>query len=115
MLPESLKQIIYSYVRDVNSIKNKNINEEMKDNIRLCIHCNKYKLIQKTCIVCYSDCCISCMYSFDKIYEINDHFSQSTVKWIVKKKNELCRDCCTTWFVETFFDGFYPDDYQLNI
>jgi hypothetical protein len=62
MLPKSLKQIIYSYIRDVNSIQYEKINKEIKDMVKLCAYCNSYKIVKICCRKCLNDCCLSCIY-----------------------------------------------------
>jgi hypothetical protein len=61
MLPLEIESIIYSYVKELESLKYKEINEEIKNNLILCEECQEYKLMMN-CSLCYEDFCLSCTY-----------------------------------------------------
>jgi len=63
MLPVIIENIIYSYIRQVNCLKFKKINKEIKNQLILCHECDKYKLVLSRCRKCCDDYCISCTYN----------------------------------------------------
>jgi hypothetical protein len=68
MFPLEIESIIYSYLKEFESLKYKEINEEIKNNLILCEECQEYKLMMN-CSLCYEDFCLSCTYKY--YYHIN--------------------------------------------
>ena len=109
MLPLSVENIIYSYVRQFNCLKFKKINKEIRHALTLCHECDEYKLILSRCQICCDDYCISCTYN--NHYYINGkvYFNNNVIHCLPCQDNLCCQDYDD---YDQNYDRSYDDYYQ---
>ena len=107
MLPLVIENIIYSYLRQVSCLKNKKINDEIKDNLTLCEECQEYKVIMMRCTMCFCDFCVCCTYKTHYYINGKEYFNN----YIVNCQD--CHDslCCQDYDYDSQYDEY---DWQDN-
>ena len=88
MLPLEIENIIYSYHKDLECLKYKEINEELTEVLLLCRECDEYKLTMMRCKICSDDYCISCTYKNHYYINGKEYFNNHEIH---------CLPCHSSW------------------
>jgi hypothetical protein len=91
MFSKPIENIIYSYIRQVNCLKNKKINIEIKQNLELCNECNEHKLILNYCELCNDNYCISCTYK-NQYYINKTEYLNNNIIYCSCCQDDICFD-----------------------
>jgi hypothetical protein len=106
MLPLVIENIVYSYLKDLECLKYKEINEELTEVLLLCRECDEYKLTMMRCKMCSDDYCISCTYKNHYYINGKEYFNNNII---------YCLDCQNSLEdYESYYevDNIMFDDYD---
>ena len=92
MLPLIIENMIYSYIRQVNCVKFKKINKEIRHALTLCHECDEYKLIMSRCRRCADDYCISCTYKNHYYVNGKIFFNNNIIHCLYCSEEIICED-----------------------
>lgn len=105
MLPLVIENIVYSYLKDLECLKYKEINEELTEVLLLCRECDEYKLTMMRCKICSDDYCISCTYKNHYYINGKEYFNNHEIH---------CLPCQDSFCLEDYDDSDYSNNYMYN-
>tara|TARA_B110001454_G_C12721186_1_gene434766 strand:- start:3280 stop:3636 length:357 start_codon:yes stop_codon:yes gene_type:complete len=108
MLPLVIENIVYSYLKDLECLKYKKINEELTEVLLLCRECDKYKLTMMRCKICSDDYCISCTYKNHYYINGKEYFNNHEVHCL------HCQDSFCLEDYESDYSGYNNHLIHMN-